>query len=78
MNLASAEFQKATSAMDKNRDALQILTEKQKLYQKQIDLQKQKINVLNTELEKLSENEEENAEAISKKKIELTKREKGG
>lgn len=75
MNLASLEFQKATSAMDKNKDALQILTEKQKLYQKQVDSQKQKINVLNTELEKLKENEEENAEAINKKKVEIAKAE---
>lgn len=75
MNLATAEFQKATSAMDKNKDALELLIEKQTLYQKQIEGQKQKINILNSELEKLKENEEENAEAISKKKIEITKAE---
>lgn len=75
MNLASVEFQKATSAMDKNKDSLQILMEKQKLYQKQIELQKQKLNILNGELEKLQENEEKNAEAISKKKIEIAKTE---
>lgn len=75
MNLASAEFQKATSAMDKNKNSIEALTEKQTLYQKQIELQKQKINVLNSELEKLCENEEENADAIAKKKTELTKAE---
>ncbi|MBR1540690.1 MAG: phage tail tape measure protein, partial [Clostridia bacterium] len=75
MDLASAEFQKATSAMDKNRDSMDYLIEKQKLYQKQVDLQRQKVNTLSSELEKLSEDEEKNAYAIAKKKLELTKAE---
>lgn len=75
MNLASAEFQKATSAMEKNKNSIEVLTEKQTLYQKQVELQKQKISVLNSELNKLSENEEENADAIKKKKTELAKAE---
>lgn len=75
MNLATAEFQKATSAMEDNKNSIEVLTERQKLYQKQIESQKQKINVLNNELKHLCENEEENAEAIAKKKTEIIKAE---
>lgn len=75
MNLATAEFQKATSEMDKNKDAFRILAEKQTLYQRQIESQKEKISILNGELNKLNENEEKNADAISKKKAEIARAE---
>lgn len=75
MNLATAEFQKATSEMDRNKDAFRMLSEKQTLYQRQIESQKEKISILNTELNKLSENEEKNADAISKKKAEIARAE---
>ncbi len=75
MNLASAEYQKAISEMDKYGDSIEYLKEKQELYNKQIDLQKQKIETLRMEISDLSKDEEKNADQIAKKKAELAKAE---
>lgn len=75
MNLASAEYQKAVSEMNKYGDAIEYLKEKQGLYNKQVDLQKEKIETLRMEITELSKDEGKNADEIAKKKAELARAE---
>ncbi len=67
-----ADYVRENAEMDKNATATEKLTAKKRMLEQQLESQRQKVYVLNHELEAMSSAEEKDEAAIAKKRKELT------